>query len=143
MLYSARVNSQMRIRAYRPKDELYICPNEYMIDWDNDCYTCKDDLRDGQAWTIESDGGSIEGIACFYATGSGMNVRCWMLLNDGCPAIIMRAIKYIVKKYLTAGFKLYTISISNDKQDRMHRFLGFECVRIIRGEKLWVKRGKV
>lgn len=129
----------MHTREYKPGDENFITPNEFMSDWEENRENYLKRFEVGDTYTIEDDNGVIQAIAnCFRFNKSESLIYGWFLKDINANPLFIIEVKKIVKKYLQNDFILYTISKEGTMQDKMHKFLGFKKVRKIGGGWLWV-----
>ena len=129
----------LRIRAYNKGDEDLIKPHELMVDWDDE--NSRSSLETGENYTIVDDSGVIQAVVNVTPMHGNM-LYGWFLRDRDANPLFLKKVKKILKNYLQNGFIVCTISKDGEMQDRMHRYLGFDCIEQTGGLKTWVSRLK-
>ena len=122
----------MKIRTYQLGDEYRLDMNDTMREeWAINGAENENRLRLYESKTIEKDGRPVCVLNSF-PTSEGVYV--WFIADRNMPAMALRIVKRMLDEYKKEHGMLFTYSASNEKQDKMHRFLGFNELKT---KKMW------
>jgi dsDNA-binding SOS-regulon protein len=128
----------MTLRAYREGDELKMTLTpESEADYYEDIEDCKKCLQWYETYTCVDENENVCGILCFYWQGD-KTYNVWALFDKDRGYKTLRDWKRLVDIYRKRGNILYTVSIVNERQDKMHKFYGFEKREMMGDKQVWV-----
>lgn len=126
------------LRAYREGDEceMMLTP-ESEADWNSDSEHNRHHLLVDETYTCVDSDNNVCGIISFAWQGD-KTYYAWALYDRDRGYKVLRDWKRLVDFYRARGNIGYTYSSINERQEKLHKYLGLQQSEIIGDKQVWV-----
>lgn len=132
----------MTLRAYREGDELgMMFTPESEADYHEELVLNQKHLKYDETYTCVDEKGNVCGVGSFCWQGD-KTYYVWALYDRDRGHKVLREWKKLIDFYVERGNILYTYSSINERQEKLHKFLGFDKDEIKGDKQVWVILGR-